>query len=68
MKSYGQAEWGNYEQSIQKLFFVVSAPPQKKKKKKGKVVVKLLVWLKSITFFEETKKILSDELALLLLT
>ena len=66
MKSYGQAEWGNYEQSIQKLFFVVSAPPQKKKK--GKVVVKLLVWLKSITFFEETKKILSDELALLLLT
>ena len=67
MKSYGQAEWGNYEQSIQKLFFVVSAPPQKKKKK-GKVVAKLLVWLKSITFFEETKKILSDELALLLLT
>ena len=38
------------------------------KKKEGKVVAKLLVWLKSITFFEETKKILSDELALLLLT
>ena len=50
------------------VFCSFSTTAKKKKKKKGKVVAKLLVWLKSITFFEETKKILSDELALLLLT